>query len=267
MIYALHGITDSKSMTEMGHRNLVQTDVLRSYIIDYRNAIGTTREVIAGEKELAFTIDDSTRASLDSALLFAELGIPCTWFVNGKNIAGNVPYSFAYLNELMDRCDEKIVFDGKTISLDDFHKKKKVRKAIKEYMHQHFPTDTQRLLFLHEVIAANNLHDFEIPPYARQVSIDRVLSLKGSSVSVMNHLWEHNFTDLEETETLMDNIRKGAEWLQACFDYPINEHALPYGLYSESLRGLTEDIVYLLDNRHETGEVLPNVLNRTVFQP
>ena len=249
----------------MGHRNLVQTNLLRLYITENKDAIGTTKDVMNGRKEIAFTIDDSTRASLDAATLFAELGIPCTWFVNGKNIVENVPYSFAYLNELVERCDEKIVFDGETIQLVDFYAKKKIRKVIKEYMHQNFPTDEQRLNFTREMIAANCIDDFKIPAYTKQVSLDDILSLKGSSVSVMNHLWEHNFTDLEDTKTLMNNIRMGVEWLQNYFDYPINEHALPYGLYSDSLRNLTDDIIYLLDNRYEVGEVLPNVLNRIAF--
>lgn len=265
MIYALHGIIDSKSQTEMGHRNLVQTDRLRQFIAENRNAIGTTQDVVKGRKDIAFTIDDGTKASYDTAILFAELGVPCTWFVNGKNIVEDIPYSFAYLNELLERCNNEIVFNDEVYRLDNFYKKKKIRKVIKEFMHQNFPTDVQRIQFMHEVIAANGIKDFEIPLYARHVNLNDMLSMKGSSVSVMNHLWEHNFTDLDDKDALMDNIRKGADWLQAYFDYPINEHALPYGLYSDTLRNLTSDIIYLLDNRHEVGVVLPNVLNRNAF--
>lgn len=128
MIYALHGVIDKLLVTEMGHRNLVQTDVLESYLVENKDIIGTTKEVIAEKRKFAFTIDDSTKASLAAATLFAELNVPCIWFVNGRNVVENIPYSFAYLNELMNRCGESIVFDGRTIDLDSFSAKKRVRK-------------------------------------------------------------------------------------------------------------------------------------------
>ena len=37
MIYALHGVIDKLSATEMGHRNLVQTDVLKSFLVENRD--------------------------------------------------------------------------------------------------------------------------------------------------------------------------------------------------------------------------------------
>lgn len=265
MIYALHGVIDKLSATEMGHRNLVQTDVLKSFLVENRDAIGTTKEVIAGEKEIAFTIDDSTKSSFDAAVLFAELNMPCIWFVNGCNVVENKPYSFAYLNELMNRCVDSIVFNGRTINLDCFSAKKRVRKDIKEYMHLNFPKEELRLSYLKEMIDVNNIQGFEIPKYSQHITLDDITSLKDCSVHVMNHLWEHNFTDLEDVEILKDNIKKGKEWLQTYFDYPINEHALPYGLYSESLRNLTDDIIYLLDNNFNIGEVIPNVINRVAF--
>ena len=115
------------------------------------------------------------------------------------------------------------------------------------------------------MIDANNIHGFEIPKYSQNITLEDLISLKGSSVRVMNHLWEHNFTDIEDVEILKDNIKKGKDWLQTYFDYPINEHALPYGLYSESLRNLTNDIIYLLDNNYDVKEVIPNVINRISF--
>ena len=148
MIYALHGVIDKLSATEMGHRNLVQTDVLKSFLVENRDAIGTTKEVIAGEKDIAFTIDDSTKSSFDAAVLLAELNVPGIWFVNGRNVVENKPYSFAYLNELMNRCSDSIVFNGRTINLDCFYAKKRVRKDIKEYMHQNFSKEELRLNYL-----------------------------------------------------------------------------------------------------------------------
>lgn len=265
MIYALHGIIDKLSATNMGHRNLVQTDILRSYLIVNRNIIGTTTEVIAKKKEIAFTIDDSTNASFEAAVLFAELNIPCIWFVNGSNIVENRPYSFAYLNELMNRCGNSIMFNDRTINSDCFLAKKRIRKDIKEFMHLNLPSEELRLNFLNKMIENNHIHNFEIPEYAKQITLKEMVSLNGSSVRVMNHLWEHNFTDLVEIEILKENIMKGKNWLQTYLDYPINELALPYGLYSESLRNLTSDTIYLLDNNYDIGEVIPNVINRIAF--
>lgn len=263
MIYALHGIVVSKSDTTMGHRNLVQKDKLKSFILRNKDNIGTIEDVIKHKKSMAFTIDDGTKASLECAQLFANLNVPCIWFVNGKNIANDMPYSFAYLNEIMERCHDKILFCDKMIVFHDFHNKKRIRKEIKEFMHQYLCSEESRINFLRDLIIKNNITNFSVPMYAQQINMNDILDLKGTSVLIQNHLWEHNFTDIEDVESLKANITQGAEWLQNYFDYPIDKHALPYGLYSKNLKDCSANgIIFLLDNNYNAGKILSNVYNR-----
>lgn len=264
IIYASHGIIGSIDPHCLAHRNLISSKSLLDFAIKHQNAIVDIDKALRNEAGIVLTIDDNTKASYDAAKLLSERGIPVVWFINPANLLSDTTYSFAELNALLDSVKNGVVEYGNgKYNMEDYHQKKRLRKNIKEYMHRHLKSEHERIRYIKQLAQEIGCEIYKIPPEAETISLSQVLSLNMDFVTIMNHLWEHNFTDVEEYDSLKKNIVQGKEWLEKTFSKTVDHHALPYGLYSPTVQNMLEDeFYYLLDNRYPEGKIGKNIINR-----
>jgi hypothetical protein len=259
-IDAVHGVVYSASRDLFNHRNLLDIETFSTYLAN-RPPYGPLATSIVNGND-ALTLDDSTFAAAEAALIARKLEHCVTLFVNGYNISSGMPYSFSRLNAALDdACRVCIEYEGKHFDLQTTTGKQVFRKAVKSKLLM-ISEEDGRQDFITTIGQLLGVRDIVIPPYLLPITERDLNHLMSKGVDIQNHGWMHAGIAALTPASLSDNIHLGQKWLQSR-GTTADMYAIPNG---DGLPSVNSPKLwkawFLLDDSLPIGEVRPGVFNR-----
>ena len=227
-IWIMHGIVAQADPLSFTHRGLFDASRFQSFLERRSHKFVDLDQAVAGRGD-ALTIDDSTCAAAAAAELCRVTGHAVTAFVNARNIAWQQTYWFALLNALVDGypCDS-ILLDGESFPLDNLPARKRFRKAAKRAALS-LDNEEAREAFILKLAQSVNIDALAVPGHLATVSLDRLRELQAAGVRIENHGWTHGNVAAMSRQELIEDIRKGADWLREAASVEVSHYAVPFG--------------------------------------
>lgn len=258
-VHTFHGVLDDWSPS----RRLDRLYVSRAAFIAALDAL-PSRYVPAEACEpdqLALTIDDSTMAAAEAALLARERGHEVMLFINPYQIITQRPYFFTVLN----------------LAIDQIAERERQADPKASWRSPHLLTlrqDTRAVLSildgeaLDAALAAFLAHwqieVREIPDPSRPIDLPTLSRLVDAGVQIGNHGWSHVEIAVMTPEQLLDDVQRTRRWLMDTTGQPIDTYAVPYGHTvppPEVLSALGAACM-LVDSKRPLGQLAPGLINR-----
>jgi hypothetical protein len=265
-IWIIHGIVAQADPLSFTHRSLLDASRFRRFL-ERRSRKFVDLDQAVAERGDALTIDDSTSAAADAAELCRVTGHAVTVFVNARNIAWQRTYWFTLLNALVDGCTcDSIVLDGKSFPLHDLSARKRFRKAAK---HAAFLLDNEeaREAFILKLAQSANVGPLRVPGHLATISLDRLRELQATGVRIENHGWTHGNVAAMSQQELIEDIRKGADWLREAASVVASHYAVPFGTATPSgtLPVSLYRVWHLADESLPAGRLGTRLVNRATL--
>jgi Polysaccharide deacetylase/DnaB-helicase binding domain of primase len=262
IINTTHGIVENAAAALFTHRNLLDSKAFEHHLRTVEQPYHPLRSALMGEGP-ALTIDDSTVAAAEAAVMARRLGHAVTIFVNGFQIAERLPYFFSRLNVALDATrSAALEYDGASWDLSDGISKARFRRAIKKKLAV-IGDETRRDVFVTEIAAMLGVTTDFVPRHLCIITENELKALVSLGVDVQNHGWTHSRVGSLSPEAHTEDIRKGREWIRAICGIEADLYAVPNG------DGLPPESAFehcrawfLLDNSRPCGEVSPGVYGR-----
>lgn len=268
LVFELHGVVRGKDASRFTHRNLLDLDRFAFFLSSIGMRIASLHELkhAAG---VSFSIDDSTRAAADAAMLIAEKGYPVTLFLNPGPIEERQPYFSSLLNVLLDVADGvQFEYENVIYNLHDFRDRQRFRLHFKQREILSARSGEEQCAMVNALARRLGVRDgLELPPHSQTLSAADVARLANAGVALGNHGWSHvNFSILAPSEATMQ-IERAAAWLRTTDSVQSRPFAVPFGRQLPP-SGFTlgeGDTWILTDERLHAGWVGPSVLNRVAL--
>ncbi len=227
-IYCTHGIAADATRALFQFRNLEKAHAFEAYLKSLPHSYTSIECAMAGKGD-ALTIDDSTRAAFDAALIARAHGHEVTVFVNGYHIEHQEPYSFVILNLLLDTVSkEQLVWSGEMLDVKTREAKKKARKIVKAAMLR-LNDERDQISMLREIGSRNGVVLPAVPKHLFPLSKREVTELIESGVSIENHGWSHRHPGALDSDEYGADVMRGARWLADEFGIRSRFFAAPFG--------------------------------------
>lgn len=265
-IWIVHGIVAQADPLSFTHRILLDASRFKSFLERRSDKFVDLDQAVAGRGD-ALTIDDSTSAAADAAELCRATGHAVTVFVNARNIAWQQTYWFAMLNALVDGCTcDSVLLDGEAFQLHNPSARRRFRKAAK---HAALSLDSEeaREAFILRLAQSVNVTPLAVPGHLATISLDRLCGLQAAGVRIENHGWTHGNVAAMSRQELIEDIRKGADWLREAASVEVSHYAVPFGTARPpstlpfSLYGLW----HLADENLPAGWLNARIVNRATL--
>lgn len=260
-IYTTHGIVEQASPIKFIHRNLLDRNLFERFLINCNSKFNKLQDVIKFGGS-ALTIDDSTKAAGDAAILARTLGHEITLFVNPENIIRQIYYPLSQLNFILDNIEKELLFDD--IKLEDLSisSKKIFRKEFKGRLNQfnnYIDSSNYIKLFADQV----NICIDELPHFLHPLTFDDLLALLDYGVNIQNHGWSHlHYANLKKG-AVYENISRGRQWFKQNLEIDTQYFAVPFGdVYPTKESEGLYDMWFLLQSNIETGCLGNKIFNR-----
>lgn len=263
IIHASHGVAAKASSDLFIHRNLLSIERFCDYLRALRRPYVSLPAALRNEGP-ALTLDDSTVAAADAALLARRYGHQVSLFVNAFNIERNCPYFFSRLNVALDTATvRRVNYGGGIYELKDLEGKRRFRRRIKSDLAA-LSTETQRQDYVTEVVRILGLNAISVPRHLAPISVDEVKGLLREGVDIQNHGWSHIQAGTLSPSLQAEDIRRGRYWLMKTFGIEAEFFAVPNGdgLPSTSAAG-NYKAWFLLDDKRPPGRIGPDLYNRS----
>ena len=131
MIYCSHGVTENCLPTKLCHRHLIDATKFKRYIERAAAKHVMLSDALDGKGD-AFTIDDSTNASLEMAKILRYYGHEVTIFINSHYIEKNLPYWFFLISHILDGYQHPtICLEGEIYNCKSYQEKFFLRRKLK----------------------------------------------------------------------------------------------------------------------------------------
>ncbi|HEX6901222.1 MAG TPA: polysaccharide deacetylase family protein [Thermoanaerobaculia bacterium] len=262
-IWIIHGIVAQADPLSFTHRSLLDASRFQRFLERRSHKFVDLDQAVAGRGD-ALTIDDSTYAAAGAAELCRATGHAVTVFVNARNIAWQQTYWFALLNALVDGCTcDSILLDGDSFPLHDLSARKRFRKAAK-HAALSLENEEAREAFILRLAQSVNVGPLAVPGHLATISLDRLRELQAAGVRIENHGWTHGNVAAMSRQGLLEDIRKGADWLRETISVETSHYAVPFGTARPpgklpvSLYGLW----HLADESLPAGRLDARIVNR-----
>jgi hypothetical protein len=265
-IWIIHGIVAQADPLSFTHRNLLDASHFRRFL-ERRSHKFVDLDQAVGERGDALTIDDSTSAAADAAELCRATGHAVTVFVNARNIAWQQTYWFALLNTLVDGCTfDSILLDGEPFPLHNLPARKRFRRAAK---HAALLLDNEeaREEFILRLAQSVNVGPLVVPEHLTTLTLDRLRELQEAGVRIENHGWTHGNVAAMSRQELIEDIRKGADWLREAASVEVSHYAVPFGTArpSGTLPVSLYGLWHLADESLPSGRLDARFVNRATL--
>jgi hypothetical protein len=262
IIDATHGIVENADAGLFTHRNMIDANAFEQHLRTVEQPYRPLRSVLMGEGA-ALTIDDSTVAAAEAAVMARRLGHAVTIFINGFHVAERRPYFFSRLNVALDATrSAAFEYDGVSWDLSHGVSKARFRRAIKKKLAA-IGDETRRDVFVTEIAAMLGVRTDLVPRHLCVITENELRALLSLGVDIQNHGWTHSRVGSLSPEAHTEDIRKGREWIRAICGIEADLYAVPNG------DGLPPESAFehcrawfLLDDCHPRGEVSPGVYGR-----
>jgi hypothetical protein len=259
-VFATHGVVENVFPLTFQHRNLLDKDAFEFYL-QHREPFRKLEDVVR-DGGAALTIDDSTRAAADAALMARAYRHEVTLFVNPENIVHSSDYPLCHLNKVLDDIRVPLCFDSIELTDLSFSGKNVFRKRFKEKMNRRYP-DTERLAYVAALADQANAAMDPLPTYLKSLSIEDLRMLLGTGVSIQNHGWSHeHYANLTADEARSNTMRARA-WIRDTLKYDPRLFAVPFGdVWPTGTIADVCDLWFLLLSKERQGLLCDRVVNR-----
>jgi peptidoglycan/xylan/chitin deacetylase (PgdA/CDA1 family) len=265
-IWIMHGIVAQANPLSFTHRILLDSGRFQRFLERRPQKFVDLDEAVADRGD-ALTIDDSTSAAADAAELCRATGHAVTVFVNARNITRQQTYWFALLNALVDRCTcDSILLDGESFPLHNLPARQRFRKVAKRAALS-LENEEAREAFILRLAQSVNVAPLTVPGHLATISLGRVCALQAAGVRIENHGWTHGNVATMSRRELMEDIRKGADWLREVASVIVSHYAVPFGtaLPPDTLPVSLYGLWHLADENLPTGRLDARLVNRATL--
>jgi hypothetical protein len=265
-IWMMHGIVDNADPTRFTHRNMLDTRRFQRLLEERTPKFVDLDQALAGNGD-ALTIDDSTWAAADAAELCLSSGHAVTVFINARNIALQKTYWFALLNVLVDRCERNaIILTSESFSMNSLLDRQRFRKAAK-HKALSLHSEEEREEFILRLALSVGVDSLEAPRHLATVTIDGISRLKAISVRIENHGWTHGNVAAMTRQELVEDIRRGADWLEDEAGIATRHYSVPFGATKppDMLPISLYEFWHLADENLPTGLLDKRLVNRATL--
>lgn len=265
-IWIIHGIVARADPLSFTHRNLFAADRFQRFLERRSHKFVDLDQAVA-ERGDALTIDDSTSAAADAAELCRATGHAVTVFVNARNIARQQTYWFALLNALVDGCPcDSILLEGESFPLHNLSARQRFRKAAKRVALS-LDNEEAREAFILELAQSVNVVPLAVPRHLTTISLDRLRELQAAGIRIENHGWTHGNVAAMSRQELIEDIRKGADWLREAASVVASHYAVPFGMAIPpgTLPVSLYELWHLADESLPAGRLDARLVNRATL--
>lgn len=264
-VFTIHGIKNNTQKENMLDRGLLDYQKYYQFLKSRPDKFVSIEDSLNNKGD-ALTIDDSTRASMDAAILAAEYGHKVTIFLNPWNIIHNKPYHFHLLNSILENSiKETYLFNGFTWNLRTYNEKHFFREYIKRRFWK-YETNIDKLYNTIQTLGLDlTKENYIIPDALKIITEEDIKKMVNMGIDVECHGWTHiNTAELTDKE-LENHINSAKEWLEAITNgININYYSTPFGssMPSRNYYEKMNQLWFLLDSSKDEGFINKKVFNR-----
>lgn len=264
-IYALHGVVERIDEKKVFiYRNCIEKQNFINFIDRLPHEANSLLETLT-VGGIALTIDDSTNASLNAALIARERGHHVSLFVNPYNIITGEAYWFHKISFLLDQTSKKsILYDQTNFELKTTSDKKIFRNAVKTK----FRKTNNEAFYLKEIENIQNILDVEsikLPEFLLPPTLNALQKAAALGVAIENHFWSHFDVTYSSDEEFRYSIKKTHRWIQDNLGQQSNFFAAPFGeSIPLNMNGFKDIFAFYLtsDSRFFNGFIGESIFNR-----
>jgi hypothetical protein len=261
-IYACHGVATKIIAEKFKYLNLLERDNFEKFLLSINERFVSLEDGLNSLGN-SLTIDDSTIASANCALMARDLGHEVTIFINPDYIENSKVYHFVRLNLLLDLMPGcSFNFDGSLYHLNMYNDKLRLRKSVKDKLCRCLD-EKEREELLTELFYSFNIKNLEIPDFLKPINKEHLQVLIDKGVKIENHGWSHIDSLSGNWNRIKENIIKAKSWFKSEFNIETNYFAVPFGnTLPESAPESLFKIWFLMTNVLDYGLVGKNIFNR-----
>ncbi len=258
-IHVFHGVLADWNVDSRHDRLYVPATAFAEYLDGL-----TGRYVPAetcGPDDVALTIDDSTMAAAEAALLARERGHDVTVFLNPHQIITQAPYFFSILGVAIDLLVKRARTTDPAASWRsprflDLRQSTRAQLAV---------LDGPALEgAVRAFLERWDLDWPAVPAGARPIDRETLAKLTAAGVRIGNHGWSHADIASMSPDQLWSDIARAQDWLTEVSGQDIASYAVPFGLVEpppEILARLPGTCM-LVDGTRPAGRLGPRLVNR-----
>ena len=226
-ILALHGVAARIDPRRFAFRNRSSVDALDTFLSSSPRFVPLP-DALAGRGD-ALTVDDTTRAAADAALLARRHGHAVSLFVNPGQVELGAPYAFVMLYALIDGLNSRPrEFEGQVFAMSTTAHRQALHGAIKGKLRR-IADERARRDLLKTLAAEWGMARLEVPPHFSTLSRQDLVALRDAGVDLQNHGWTHTEPAMLSAMESDREVRDGRAWLQRELDLDARYFAAPYG--------------------------------------
>ncbi len=258
-IHVFHGVLADWSVDSRLDRLYVPTVAFSGFLDRL-----TSRYVPAescGPDDIALTIDDSTMAAAEAALLARGRGHDVTLFLNPHQIIAQTPYFFTILGIAIDRLVERARKTDPRASWRSPHFLQLRQETRAQIAALDGPAlDGAMRAFLERW----DLDWPDVPAGVRAIDPQTLSRLTSAGVQIGNHGWSHTDIAAMSPDQLWNDISMAQRWLEDATSQRITSYAVPFGLVTPPPEVLTRlpGTCMLVDGTRPVGPLAPDLVNR-----
>jgi glycosyltransferase involved in cell wall biosynthesis len=263
-VYLMHGVVDRPVADSFGDRNMLDREGFIRFLEKRVPRFGPLEDAVEAAAD-ALTIDDTTGASFDAAVLARDLGHEVTLFLNPFNVETGTPYWFCLLDVILDRTARASCrFGGRDFTLSHLTGKRQFRAAVKSRACE-LPTEEARRAMISELADSIGVGDLQLPPSRLPLSRQAVEQLVAMGVRVENHGWTHGDPQSVAPELLWADIERGESWFRQHLALRCRAYAVPFGetLPPDGTPEHLVDMWYTATSRLPAGRIGTRTFNRS----
>jgi len=267
MIYVSHGIIEELHLDKFCHRQLLDRYNFCQFLEQKQKKFVSIKDAINGYGD-AFTIDDSTYASLEAAEMMRDYDHAVTLFINPFYIHEKLNYWFSILNYLLDKdLRPSVCLNNNHYPFSSFKERSTFRKILKSIICT-LKTEEERQQYLSKFFNTN-INNITLPHHLTTINVEDLIRLKKIGVDIQNHGWTHRYMATASYDEVDEEIFKGKLWLKEKIQVEAEIYAAPFGdaLPPKDCNYNLFEYWLLVDSRFEVeGRIGKKIYNRKTFK-
>lgn len=267
MIFAMHGVIQSRSERLLVHRWMLDAEQFESFL-SRRSPFVSLKQALQGRGD-ALTIDDATRAAYDAALLAKNHGHDVTMFLNSKNVSNATPYYLHVLSAILDNAHSAQItcLSKKYIPAKPSADRSQIREFLK-YRLSRLCRENALQDTLSQLAAELGFNVPTLPAYLHTLSFEQVAQLHDIGVRLENHGASHVDFSILRDDDIQDEIIECRKWLLSLLSVDSRYFAVPFGNLLPRF-DLSDDLAHCWFTENKAlhpGFVGPKVYNRKALR-
>jgi|GEM_PF-1833334 len=227
-VLTTHGVIKNKNPESISQRNMIDFDVFSSHLKEKTFPYVSLKKALTGHGD-ALTLDDSTIACYEAALLARKYGHEVTFFINTAFLKEELLYTPSLVDYFIDTLKtETVRFIDQELPAKNLFEKKKVRIRIK---YQLLPYSYQQQLEVLENLYNQNSMIFprNLPHFYQTLTWTHIRELSELGVDIQNHGAWHTHPGLRTWSDTCKNIKEGFDDIKKNIGKEALFFAVPFG--------------------------------------